>query len=275
MMRFASRLSGSDCSQTRPGPRKVAKNSPSPPQRGLDLADELDVVLDRRLERDDAPGVDADQLAGPEGALLQCAARVHERPAVSLEPLHDEPFPAEEARPQAPLKRDSDTHALRRGQEGVLLGDQLAADLGQVHRDDLARVRRTEGDLAPVAAAVQEDGHEERFTGEQTLARAHQRSEEAALLLRSVPEDRLHLDAVVHVHHAAGLGNGRLVGIQLDFDELHVVAEDPVIDLVHRGHACNPLSPEPAPNPPACACRGAAGSAEAYPQGRSRRNRRT
>ena len=31
MIRFASRLSGSDCSHTRPGPRSVAKNSPSPP----------------------------------------------------------------------------------------------------------------------------------------------------------------------------------------------------------------------------------------------------
>ena len=32
MMRFASRLSGSDCSQIVPGPFSVAKNSPSPPK---------------------------------------------------------------------------------------------------------------------------------------------------------------------------------------------------------------------------------------------------
>src|SRR5580765_3629719 len=30
IIRFAIRLSGSDCSQTRPGPRSVAKNNPSP-----------------------------------------------------------------------------------------------------------------------------------------------------------------------------------------------------------------------------------------------------
>ena len=56
-------------------------------------------------------------------------------------------------------------------------------------------------------------------------------------LLRAVAEDGLHLDAVVHVHHAAGLGDRGLVGIELDFDELHVVAEDLVVDLVHLGHA--------------------------------------
>ena len=61
--------------------------------------------------------------------------------------------------------------------------------------------------------------------------------EKPALLLRSVAEDRFHLDAVVHVHHAAGFGDRRFVRIELDFDELHVVAEDLVVDFVHRGHA--------------------------------------
>jgi hypothetical protein len=55
-------------------------------------------------------------------------------------------------------------------------------------------------------------------------------------LLRPVAEDRFHLHAVVHVHHPTGLGHGGLIGIQFDFDILHVVAEDFVIDLVHHGH---------------------------------------
>ena len=58
----------------------------------------------------------------------------------------------------------------------------------------------------------------------------------ALLLLRAVAEDGLHLDAVVHVHHAAGLGDGGFVRIEFDFDELHVVAEDLVVDLVHVSH---------------------------------------
>ena len=56
------------------------------------------------------------------------------------------------------------------------------------------------------------------------------------LLRRSVAEDRLHLDAVFHVHHAAGFGDGGFVGIQLDLDELHVVAENLVVNLVHFRH---------------------------------------
>src|SRR5687767_78645 len=39
-------------------------------QRGLDLADELDLVVDRRLERHDTAGIDADQLARGERALV-------------------------------------------------------------------------------------------------------------------------------------------------------------------------------------------------------------
>ena len=52
------------------------------------------------------------------------------------------------------------------------------------------------------------------------------------LLLAAVAEDRLHLDAGSHVHHRAGLGDGALAGIELDLDELHLAAEDLVVDLV-------------------------------------------
>ena len=44
----------------------------------------------------------------------------------------------------------------------------------------------------------------------------------------------LHLDAVLHIHHAARLGDDGLVRIKLDFDELQVVAENFVINLMHR-----------------------------------------
>ncbi|MNC98173.1 hypothetical protein D3C83_160530 [compost metagenome] len=53
------------------------------------------------------------------------------------------------------------------------------------------------------------------------------------MLLGAVTEDRLHLDAVVHVHHAAGFRHGAFVRVELDLDELHVAANDPVVDLVH------------------------------------------
>ena len=47
-------------------------------------------------------------------------------------------------------------------------------------------------------------------------------------------------DAVFHVHHAAGLGERGLAGIELDLDELHVVAEDLVVDFVHARHGPSP-----------------------------------
>src|SRR5690348_5459845 len=75
--------------------------------------------------------------------------------------------------------------------------------------------------------AVREHGHEERLADQHALARADQRAEQpSARLRRAVAEDRLHLDPVVHVHHAAGFGDRRFVGIEIDLDVLHVVAEN-------------------------------------------------
>ena len=54
----------------------------------------------------------------------------------------------------------------------------------------------------------------------------------ALLLAAAVAEDRLHLDAGRHVHHAARLGDDALARIELDLDELQVLAVDRVADLV-------------------------------------------
>ena len=50
--------------------------------------------------------------------------------------------------------------------------------------------------------------------------------------LRAVTEDRLHLDAGRHVHDRAGFGHGRFAGVELDLDELHLVAVDVEVDVV-------------------------------------------
>src|SRR5262245_15332417 len=77
------------------GSAKRRKEEPlSAKQRRFDLAYVLNVVLDRRLERDDAARVDANQFARAKGPLLECAAGVNEGPAIALQPLHDEPFTA-------------------------------------------------------------------------------------------------------------------------------------------------------------------------------------
>ena len=146
--------------------------------------------------------------------------------------------PSPPKRPDAELllKRDADADALRGREERVLLGDQLAAELCEVHGDDAARIRRAERDAALLGAPVEEHRHEQRLAREQPLAGAHERAHESALLLRAVAENGLHLDAVFHVHHAAGFGDRGFVRIELDFDELQVLADDAVLDLVHASH---------------------------------------
>jgi len=105
-----------------------------------------------------------------------------------------------------------------------------------MHGHDLPWVGGTERQPAFAGVAILEDRHEERFAGEQAFAGAEQRAHEPGVLRRAVAEDRLHRDPVVHEHHAAGLGEGGFVGVELHLDELQVVAVNLVVDFVHCGH---------------------------------------
>jgi len=79
------------------------------------------------------------------------------------------------------------------------------------------------------------DRREQALTGDQTLARPQQLAEDAALLLRAVPENRVHLDAWLHEHHAAGFADGRFARVEFHLDKLHFSAFDFVINNIH-GH---------------------------------------
>ena len=69
-------------------------------------------------------------------------AGVHEAEAVALELLHDEALAAEQADANLALERDANRHAARRAEKRILLADQLSTQLLQIHRQDLARIRR-------------------------------------------------------------------------------------------------------------------------------------
>ena len=66
--------------------------------RGLDAARELDVVVDRLIESDDAAGIHLDDLAHAQRELDEIAARVDERGARPRQLLQNEAFPAEKTR---------------------------------------------------------------------------------------------------------------------------------------------------------------------------------
>ncbi len=171
-------------------------------------------------------------------ALQQGSSRMHERPPVSLQTLHDESFTAKQAGPELPLESDTHAHALCSRQKGILLGNQFAADFRQMDRNDLPRIRRAKRQLPLPIGAIQENCHEQRLARQQPLACAHQGAEKSAVLLRAIAEDGLHFDPVFHVHHPAGFGHRRFSGIQFDLDELHIAANNLIINLVHCGHGC-------------------------------------
>ena len=129
-------------------------------------------------------------------------------------------------------------------QERVLLADELAAQPGEVQGHDAAGVGGGKGHTMHAGPTVGEDGHEEALAGDQALAGAEQGAQHAALAVRraAVAEHRLHLDARRHEHHGARFRDRALPGIELDLDELQVLAVDREPDLVraprarHRGH---------------------------------------
>ena len=166
------------------------------------------------------------------------AAGVHEDHAVALELLHDEAFATEEARPQLALKGDAQAHAARCAQKTVALADQLAADIIQVDRQDLAGIGRGEGELSLLARLVLINRGEQRLAGQQPFASADELAEQPAAPSCSagtaVAKDRVQRDAVFHVHQAAGFADHCFARVEFDLHELHLMTFDPVIDHVHR-----------------------------------------
>ena len=67
--------------------------------------------------------------------------------AVALQALHDEAFAAEQADADLLLEGDADRDALGGAEERVLLADQLAAELLEIHRQDAAGIGRRERDV--------------------------------------------------------------------------------------------------------------------------------
>ena len=207
-------------------------------QRGLDLADILDVEGGATGQRHKAAGIDPQQLACLQVATHDGAAGVYEGQAIAFEFLHDEALAAEKAHAELLLKGDAERDAAGGAREAVALADQLAAERAQIHRQDLAGVGGRKAQLADLARLVLVDRGEERFTGEQPLAGAHQLAEQPAgtptAAAAAIAEDRLERDAVLHEHQTAGLAHHGLARVEVDLDILHIMTFDPVIDHIHR-----------------------------------------
>ena len=129
---------------------------------------------------------------------------------------------------------------LRRAQERVLLADELAAELARGASQDPARDRARRRRPAPCRPPWAVKTVMNRLSPVSTRLPAPSSAPISPLRLvlpAAVAEDRLHLDPGGHVHERAGLGDDALAGIELDLDELQVLALDLVVDLVRARHA--------------------------------------
>ena len=107
---------------------------------------------------------------------------MQKRHAVTIEFLHDEALAAKKSGAELFLERDTKRHALGGAQKRVFLADEGATNLLEVDRHDLARIGRTESDLAFFAAGIGVDRGEQRLASQQTLAGAEHLVEKTLLL---------------------------------------------------------------------------------------------
>ena len=86
-------------------------------QRCLDARHALNVVVDRRLQRDETAGVDTQHFTGNEIDGVQRARRMEKREAIARELLQNEAFSAKEARADAFRECHGDINAARRAEK--------------------------------------------------------------------------------------------------------------------------------------------------------------
>ena len=216
-------------------------------QRGLDLADVLDLEIDVGCERHHAAGVDHQRLAGLQLTLDDAATGMHKRQAVAVQLLHDEALTAEEAHAQFLLEKDAQRHPACGAQESVFLADQRAAQLAQIHRQNLARIGCSKRHPQLLRCLVGVDRGEQRFTRDQPLACTQQLAKKAtATGAGAITKHGVHGDAGVHEKQAAGLTHSRFARVEFKLDKLHLRALDLVVHHIH-GHGITPVLTAVAP----------------------------
>ena len=157
---------------------------------------------------------------------------LHECHAVAFERLQDETFAAEQAAAEAPVEGDVDPGAQGGAQECIFLAGHPFLDLGQVQRNDVAGVGGGETDAPPPGPFVAEMGGKDRLSGKGALAGRKQLAHDTLARVRTIAHPGIEYDVLFHVGHRAGLGDHGLAGIQRDLHQLHLGADDLVVDFV-------------------------------------------
>ena len=151
---------------------------------------------------------------------------------IAVELLENKSLTPEQSDAELLSERDAHFRPHRGAEEGVLLAEDLAIVLTEFQRDDLPGIRSGEGHRLFARSLVGEVGHEQTLAREHPLAHLLHFVPEAALGIRAVTHLGLELDTLVHVVHGARLGDDRLAGIKFDFDDLHLLADEGVINLM-------------------------------------------
>ncbi len=135
-------------------------------------------------------------------------------------------FAAEEAGQDLFLEENPELHAARAAE---------AAVIGELHRVDRAGIRRRECRVRLAArAAMREERREKTLARDHALAGRKQLVHKGRALarVRRIAEHGFELHVGALVHERAGFGDDAFTGIKLDLDELHVVADDAVVDFI-------------------------------------------
>ncbi len=208
-------------------------------EHGFHVAGALNVVFDAAGEGGNAAGVDGEAFAF-ELFLDDGAAYVDEGHAVAGEFLQDEPFSSEEACAQAFGEGNAYFCAHGCAEEGVFLAEQFAAQVGEVHGDNFTGVGGCKSDAAFAGHFAGEMREEDAFAGEHAFTHVEEFAHHAFVGIGAVAHFGFVADALFHIVHGAGFGDDGFAGIEFHFDDLHIVADNFIVDFVTL-HAFSPV----------------------------------
>ena len=229
--------------------QRLEPNRPRPPEGGQEqaftseehrpqAAGPLDAVIDVPGKCHNAASVHTQGFA-VQLLLDNRSTCVQKGESIPAKLLKDEALTTEKARTEALVEGDGHFGSEGRAQEGIFLASDAAAYPRQIHRHDLPRVGCRKRNMALRRPEVREVGHENGLARQHPLADIEQGPKNARGGLGAIPHPRFKLNAVFHPVHGAGFSNHCFLRIKLNFNGLHIISVELVVDFVGIHQARN------------------------------------
>ena len=131
-------------------------------EHAFEIAGPLNIVIDRWFKGDQTAGINAQGLA-VQLPLDDGPAGMHENHAIALQSLQNKAFTAKETDPETLLEGNAYPRAESGAEKSVLLAQDVAAIVAQIHSNNLAGIRSGKGGVLFTRPLVGKMGEKDRL----------------------------------------------------------------------------------------------------------------